>query len=142
MTRPEEPSYGDPKRCPVHGTVISDPYGLYDGLCGACEEEADMAQYHDAEDTIIARTCSTALRWMNDHLPTVESEGYPSFPHEMQKLHRQICKLRRRYQKLERFKLEIGEFLMSRQEESSIQTEELIGVIQAWAAEEDPYWEV
>lgn len=35
--------YGDPRRCPRHGTVTSDGLGLHDGLCGACELEADNA---------------------------------------------------------------------------------------------------
>jgi len=34
-------SMGDPRRCPIHGTVISSPDGLFDNLCGACEAEAD-----------------------------------------------------------------------------------------------------
>lgn len=32
---------GDPRRCPVHGTVISSPDGMFDGLCGACETAMD-----------------------------------------------------------------------------------------------------
>lgn len=35
--------YGDPRRCPVHGTVISSPDGMFDGLCGQCEAAADGA---------------------------------------------------------------------------------------------------
>jgi len=33
--------YGDPRRCKRHGTVISSPDGMFDGLCGHCEMEAD-----------------------------------------------------------------------------------------------------
>lgn len=32
---------GDPRRCPIHGTVISSPDGMFDGLCGACETASD-----------------------------------------------------------------------------------------------------
>lgn len=35
---------GDPRRCPIHGTVISSPDGRFDGLCGACEAAADADQ--------------------------------------------------------------------------------------------------
>lgn len=29
------------RRCSRHGTVISSPDGMFDGLCGPCEAEAD-----------------------------------------------------------------------------------------------------
>jgi len=32
---------GDPRKCKRHGTVISSPDGLFDGVCGACEAEMD-----------------------------------------------------------------------------------------------------
>jgi hypothetical protein len=32
---------GDPRRCSRHGEVTSSPDGMFDGLCGACEAEAD-----------------------------------------------------------------------------------------------------
>jgi hypothetical protein len=34
---------GDPRRCPIHGTAISSPDGMFDGLCGRCEALADGA---------------------------------------------------------------------------------------------------
>jgi hypothetical protein len=38
----DEQGQGDPRRCLRHGTVISSPDGMFDGLCGACEAEADV----------------------------------------------------------------------------------------------------
>lgn len=32
---------GDPRRCPIHGTAISSPDGMFDGLCGSCETAMD-----------------------------------------------------------------------------------------------------
>ena len=33
---------GDPSRCPRHpNQVIGSPDGMFDGLCGACEADAD-----------------------------------------------------------------------------------------------------
>lgn len=43
----EEESYetgvqlGDPRRCPIHGTVTSSPGGMFDAPCGECEFEAN-----------------------------------------------------------------------------------------------------
>ena len=31
--------YGDPRRCPKHGTAISSPDGMFDAPCGKCEGE-------------------------------------------------------------------------------------------------------
>lgn len=33
--------YGDPRKCPIHGTPISSPDGMFDAPCGACEFDAD-----------------------------------------------------------------------------------------------------
>ncbi len=43
------------RRCPVHGTVISSPCGNFDGLCGQCELECDMADMADTEVAYLAR---------------------------------------------------------------------------------------
>lgn len=40
----EAGSYGDPRRCQRHGTTTSSADGMFDGLCGACEHEADEAE--------------------------------------------------------------------------------------------------
>ena len=37
----DEDGSGDPRRCPKHGTVMSSADGMFDGLCGRCEMEAD-----------------------------------------------------------------------------------------------------
>ena len=34
-------SFGDPRRCPRHGEVISSADGMHDGVCGACEHAYD-----------------------------------------------------------------------------------------------------
>jgi hypothetical protein len=37
---------GDPRRCPHHPTVrTSSDDGMFDGLCGQCEHEADMWEH-------------------------------------------------------------------------------------------------
>lgn len=55
----DEVAEGDPRRCPVHGTVISSADGLHDGVCGACEammddddEDLDLADRGPAEPTV------------------------------------------------------------------------------------------
>jgi len=35
----ENAQYGDPRKCPEHGEVMSDPFGLFDAPCSACEAE-------------------------------------------------------------------------------------------------------
>lgn len=35
--------FGDPRRCPRHGTQTSDAFGLFDAPCGDCEAESDLA---------------------------------------------------------------------------------------------------
>jgi hypothetical protein len=42
-----EPQDGDPRRCPRHGVLTSDPNGLFDAPCGACEAETEARQYDD-----------------------------------------------------------------------------------------------
>ena len=37
--------FGDPRRCPVHGVVISSPDGMFDALCNFCEAEGDAAEW-------------------------------------------------------------------------------------------------
>jgi len=39
-------SMGDPRRCPIHGTVISSPDGLFDAPCGMCEGEMEAEWYN------------------------------------------------------------------------------------------------
>jgi len=34
--------FGDPRRCHRHGTAISSPDGLHDGLCPQCEGEGEQ----------------------------------------------------------------------------------------------------
>lgn len=68
---------GDPRRCPRHGEVTSDPHGLYDAPCGACEAEAEgwaeleAAQYEEVvgmrtlspvESSAFEAQCSAAVR--------------------------------------------------------------------------------
>ena len=33
--------YGDPRKCPRHGTVTSSPDGMFDAPCGRCEAEGE-----------------------------------------------------------------------------------------------------
>ena len=44
--------WGDPRRCPRHGTVIGSPCGQYDGVCGECEGAIDDEGLREAGDTI------------------------------------------------------------------------------------------
>jgi hypothetical protein len=41
--------FGDPRRCPRHGEVISTPDGMHDWDCGSCEREMDDA-WHAEQD--------------------------------------------------------------------------------------------
>lgn len=34
--------FGDPRRCPIHGEMISSPDGMFDAPCGACEHAYDL----------------------------------------------------------------------------------------------------
>jgi len=43
--------WGDPRRCPTHGIVTSDPHGMFDAPCWECEgemmeAEADSCSVH------------------------------------------------------------------------------------------------
>lgn len=41
---------GDPRRCARHpSVVIGSPCGMFDGLCGICESEADDADAEEGE---------------------------------------------------------------------------------------------
>jgi len=37
--------FGDPRRCPYHGCVTSDPMGHFDAPCPACEAESERESY-------------------------------------------------------------------------------------------------
>ena len=57
-------SFGDPRRCPRHpGVRTSSGDGMFDGLCGACEFESDMAnQAWEVDPSNVHRTlCGTAV---------------------------------------------------------------------------------
>ena len=34
--------YGDPRKCPTHGTTVSSPDGMHDSECGQCEAESEQ----------------------------------------------------------------------------------------------------
>jgi hypothetical protein len=49
---------GDPRRCPRHPHVAtSSPDGMFDGLCGECEAEMDMAAEDAAMSLIYCNAC-------------------------------------------------------------------------------------
>jgi hypothetical protein len=60
---------GDARRCPTHGTVTSSPDGMFDGLCGACEYDADFDYDGDSfnsDEAIIEDAREVAAYTFND----------------------------------------------------------------------------
>lgn len=66
---------GDPRRCQRHGTVISSPDGMFDGLCGSCEAEMD-AYDHDDEPLTLG-DLHLAVTADHDERPSREDDDFP-----------------------------------------------------------------
>ena len=52
----EGAQWGDPRRCPRHPNIVtSSPDGMFDGLCGACENEMDDHREREADTWLAVR---------------------------------------------------------------------------------------